>query len=127
MPEPTDRKYAKSHEWARAEGDTATLGITRHAEEELGDVALVLLPEVGRILQQGERFGEIESIKAVSDLFAPVGGQVVEVNPALHDAPETVNEDPYGAGWMLKVKMTNPAELEQLMDSASYESLVAQL
>ena len=97
MPEPSDLKYAKTHEWARIEGDVATIGITQHAQEELGDVALVLFPEVGRVLQSGEKFGEIESIKAVSDLYAPVGGEVVAVNESLNDAPETVNDAPYEA------------------------------
>ncbi len=124
MPEPSDLKYAKTHEWARIEGDVATVGITQHAQEELGDVALVLFPEVGRILQRGEKFGEIESIKAVSDLYAPVGGEVVAVNEALNDAPETVNDAPYGGGWMLRVKMSRPSDAEELLDSTAYDALV---
>jgi len=124
MPEPSDLKYAKTHEWARIEGDVATVGITRHAQEELGDVALVLFPEVGRVLQQGEKFGEIESIKAVSDLYAPVGGEVVAVNESLNDAPEAVNDVPYGEGWMLRIKMSRPADADTLLDSAAYEALV---
>ncbi len=124
MSEPSDLKYAKTHEWARIEGDVATVGITRHAQEELGDVALVLFPEVGRVLQQGEKFGEIESIKAVSDLYAPVGGKVVAVNESLNDAPETVNDVPYGEGWMLRIKMSRPADADTLLDSAAYEALV---
>lgn len=124
MPEPNDLHYTKTHEWVRLEGDTATIGITRHAEEELGDVALVQLPEVGRILQQGEMFGEIESIKAVSELFAPVGGEVVAVNERLNDTPEAVNEDPYGKGWMLKIRMADPAQAHSLLDSAAYEAFV---
>ncbi len=124
MPEPSDLKYAKTHEWARIEGDVATIGITEHAQEELGDVALVLFPEVGRVLQQGEKFGEIESIKAVSDLYAPVGGEVVAVNEALNEAPETVNDAPYGDGWMLRIKMSQSTDAESLLDSTAYEALV---
>ena len=124
MPEPSDLKYAKTHEWARIDGDVATIGITEHAQEELGDVALVLFPEVGRVLQQGEKFGEIESIKAVSDLYAPVGGEVVAVNEALNEAPETVNDAPYGDGWMLRVKMSRPSDADSLLDSTAYEALV---
>ena len=125
MPEPEGLKYSKTHEWARVEGDTVTIGITQHAEEELGDVALLLAPEVGRVLSAGEKFGEIESIKAVSDLYAPVGGEVVAVNEALVDAPEKVNDDPYGQGWMVKIKMTDPAELDALLDKTAYETLIA--
>lgn len=124
MPEPSDLKYAKTHEWARIEGDVATIGITQHAQEELGDVALVLFPEVGRVLQSGEKFGEIESIKAVSDLYAPVGGEVVAINEALNDSPETVNDAPYGEGWMLRVKMSQPSDADSLLDSTAYEALV---
>ena len=124
MPEPTDLKYAKTHEWARIEGGVATIGITQHAQEELGDVALVLFPEVGRILQSGEKFGEIESIKAVSDLYAPVGGEVIAVNEALNDAPETVNDAPYEGGWMMKIKMSQPSDADTLLDSAAYDALL---
>ena len=124
MPEPSDLKYAKTHEWARIEGEVATIGITQHAQEELGDVALVLFPEVGRVLQRGEKFGEIESIKAVSDLYAPVGGEVVAVNEALNDAPETVNDAPYGDGWMLRIKMSRAGDAETLLDHTAYEALV---
>ena len=124
MPEPTDLKYAKTHEWARIEGGVATIGITQHAQEELGDVALVLFPEVGRILQSGEKFGEIESIKAVSDLYAPVGGEVVAVNEALNEAPETVNDAPYEGGWMMKIKMSQPTDADALLDSTAYDALL---
>ncbi len=124
MPEPTDLKYAKTHEWVRIEGESATVGISQHAQEELGDVALVLLPEVGRMLQRGEKFGEIESIKAVSDLYAPIGGEVTEVNETLTDAPEKVNDAPYGDGWMLKIKMSQPADIDLLLDSSDYEALL---
>ncbi len=124
MPEPTDLKYAKTHEWVRIEGESATVGISQHAQEELGDVALVLLPEVGRMVQRGEKFGEIESIKAVSDLYAPIGGEVTEVNETLTDAPEKVNDAPYGDGWMLKIKMSQPADIDLLLDSSDYEALL---
>ena len=124
MPEPTDLKYAKTHEWVRVEGETATIGISQHAQEELGDVALVLLPEAGRMVQRGEKFGEVESIKAVSDLYAPISGEVIEVNDTLTDAPEKVNDAPYGEGWMLKIKMSQPAEADSLLDSADYEALL---
>jgi glycine cleavage system H protein len=122
MAEQEGLKYAKSHEWVRVEGDVVTVGITEHAEEELGDVALVLPPEVGRMLQAGDKFGEIESIKAVSDIYAPVGGEVVAVNPDLNAAPEKVNDDPFGEGWMIKIKMTDPSELDNLLDKAAYEA-----
>ena len=124
MPEPSDLKYAKTHEWARIEGIVATVGITQHAQEELGDVALVLFPEIGRVLQRGEKFGEIESIKAVSDLYSPVGGEVVAVNEALNDSPETVNDAPYGDGWMLRIKMSQPTDAEELLDSTAYDALL---
>ncbi len=124
MPEPTDLKYAKTHEWVRIEGGTATVGISQHAQEELGDVALVLLPEAGRMVQRGEKFGEIESIKAVSDLYAPISGEVTEINDALTDAPEKVNDAPYGEGWMLKIKMSQPADVDLLLDSTDYEALL---
>ena len=124
MPEPSDLKYAKTHEWVRLDAGVATIGITQHAQEELGDVALVLFPEVGRILQRGEKFGEIESIKAVSDLYAPVGGEVIAVNDALTETPEQVNDAPYDGGWMLKIKMTNPADADLLLDATAYEALV---
>lgn len=123
MPEPDGLKYSKTHEWAKVEGGTVTVGITRHAEEELGDVAMLLAPDVGRVLSAGEKFGEIESIKAVSDLYAPVGGEVVAVNEALVAAPEHVNDDPYGVGWMVKIKMTDPGDLDALLDKAAYEAL----
>lgn len=122
MPEPSDLKYAKTHEWAWIEGGIATIGISQHAQEELGDVALVLLPEAGLMVQRGEKFGEIESIKAVSDLYAPVSGEVVGVNDALTNAPETINDDPYNGGWMLKIKMTQPADADLLLGSADYEA-----
>ena len=123
MAEPTGLKYTKTHEWVKVDGNTATIGITQHAEEELGDVALVQLPEVGRVLQQEEKFGEIESIKAVSELYTPVSGEIVEVNEALINAPETVNADPYGDGWMVRVRLSNVSETDALLDEAAYHEM----
>lgn len=126
MADTSSLKYAKTHEWVRIEGDTATVGITKHAEEELGDIALVQLPEVGRMLQVEEKLGEIESIKAVSELYAPVGGEVTAVNDALNGAPESVNADPYGDGWMIKMRMTNVADADALLSETDYEKLIAE-
>ena len=111
MSVPTDLKYTKSHEWVRIESGTATVGITEHAQDELGDVVFVELPETGATFEAGDSFGAVESVKAVSDLYAPVGGEVVEVNEALNDAPEKINEDPYGDGWILKLTTTGEADL----------------
>ena len=122
MPTPSNLKYSPTHEWTLIEGNKATIGITDHAQEELGDVALMLLPEVGRMLQCGEKLGEIESVKAVSDLYAPVSGEVIAVNEALQDAPEQVNDDPYGSGWMLKIRMTQQEDADLLLNSAAYEA-----
>lgn len=108
---PGDLRYTRSHEWVRTEDDTATVGITDHAQEELGDVVFVELPEPGAELEAGQTFGTIESVKAVSDLYAPVGGEVVEVNTGLDDSPEKVNEDPYGEGWILKLRVSGEGEL----------------
>jgi glycine cleavage system H protein len=124
MPEPDNLRYTKTHEWILAEGDTATVGITQHAEEELGDVALVQLPEVGLIVKEGQKFGEIESIKAVSELFSPVSGEVVAVNDQLNSAPEDVNADPYGKGWMIKVRMSDSGEVASLLDANEYEAFL---
>ncbi len=124
MAEPEGLRYTASHEWVLAEGNIATVGITDHAQAELGDVALVLFPEVGRVLQPDEKFGEIESIKAVSDLYAPVAGEVVEVNESLLDHPESVNDDAYGKGWMVKIKMSDPSGASALMDAAAYNTLL---
>jgi glycine cleavage system H protein len=118
---PEDLQYAKSHEWVRIEGDTATIGITDHAQDELGDVVFVELPEEGDTFDAGESFGTVESVKAVSDLYAPVGGEVVEVNSALEDAPENINEDPYGEGWIVKLRITDQADL---LSPEEYEKVV---
>ncbi|GFK92737.1 Glycine cleavage system H protein [Fundidesulfovibrio magnetotacticus] len=116
---PADIKYTPSHEWARIEGDTATVGITSFAQEQLGDITFVDLPAVGAQVTQGSEFGSIESVKAASELYSPVTGEVVEVNEALEGAPELVNQDPFAGGWMIKVKLS--AEPQGLLDAAAYE------
>jgi glycine cleavage system H protein len=118
---PEDLQYTTSHEWVRIEGDTATIGITDHAQDELGDVVFVELPQEGDTFDAGESFGTVESVKAVSDLYAPVGGEVVEVNSALEDAPENINEDPYGEGWIVKLRTTDEADL---LSPQEYEKVV---
>ena len=118
---PEDLQYTKSHEWVRIEGDTATIGITDHAQDELGDVVFVELPDEGDTFDAGESFGTVESVKAVSDLYTPVGGEVVEVNSALEDAPENINEDPYGEGWIVKIRTTDEADL---LSPEEYEKVV---
>jgi len=122
---PEEFRYSKDHEWLRVEGDRATVGITDYAQKQLGDLVFVELPEVGRKLKAGEVFGTVESVKAVSELFAPVTGEVVEVNAALVAKPETINADPHGAAWMIKVKITDAASVKGLMDAAAYEAFVA--
>jgi len=121
---PQDSRYAKSHEYVHIEGDTGTIGITDYAQKELGDVVFVELPQVGTQLEQGDELGSIESVKAVSELFAPVSGEVVEVNEALTLKPELVNTDPYGDGWMVKVKVSTPEEAAELMDAEEYEEYI---
>jgi len=123
---PADLRYTKEHEWVRVDGDVATIGITQHAADQLGDIVFVELPDVGRALTQFATFGVVESVKAVSDLFAPVGGEVVEANSALAAAPEVVNSDPYGAGWMLRIRLADAAQVDALLDPAAYEALVAE-
>jgi glycine cleavage system H protein len=121
---PENLKYTKEHEWARIEGDIATIGITDYAQGELGDIVYLELPEVGSEVAKEESFGTVEAVKAVSDLYAPLSGEVVEVNDALQDAPETVNSDPYGEGWLIKIKIKNPGEIEDLLDSTDYKALI---
>ncbi len=123
---PKDLKYDREHEWVKVEGDTAILGISHFAQDQLGEVVYVDLPSVGDSLSAGESFGEIESVKSVSELFAPVTGEIIEVNDGLGDAPETVNEDPYGEGWMVKVTISDASELDALMDADSYEAFIAE-
>jgi glycine cleavage system H protein len=123
---PDDRKYSKEHEWALVDGDVATVGITHFATESLGDIVFVDLPEVGSAIEQFGKFGEIESVKAVSDLFSPVSGTIVERNDAAIDDPETVNKSPYDDGWLLKIELSTPSELDGLMASAAYDQLTAE-
>ena len=118
---PSELKYTKDHEWIRIDGDSAEIGITDFAQNQLGDVVFVELPDVGRTLNAGDSFGSIESVKAVSELFAPMSGEVLEVNPALKDKPESVNTDPHSA-WMLRLRLSNPADTSSLLDAAQYEA-----
>ncbi len=119
---PPDLKYAKSHEWVRVEGDMATIGITEFAQSELGDVVYVDLPNVGRVLTAGDAFGSVESVKTVSDLYAPIGGEVVEANDTLGAQSELVNTDPYGKGYLIKIRIENPSELDELLTAEEYVS-----
>jgi glycine cleavage system H protein len=121
---PENFRYTKEHEWVLVEGDAATLGITDHAQEELGDIVYVDLPKVGAQLEQGKSLGSVESVKAVSDVYSPVSGEVTAVNTALADTPEKLNEDPHGAAWLVKVKLTAPAELAGLMSAADYQAYI---
>lgn len=122
---PANLRYNDSHEWVLDNGDgTVTIGITDHAQEALGDVVFVELPEVGRTLEKGEEFGVIESVKAASDLYAPLAGEIVAVNEALEDAPETVNESPYEGGWIMKVRVEDAAAVEALLDAEGYQAVV---
>ncbi|MFN7135222.1 MAG: glycine cleavage system protein GcvH [Myxococcales bacterium] len=120
---PKNLKYSKEHEWAKVEGKVATIGVTAFAQEQLGDVVYVELPKVGEQLKAGDTFGVVESTKAVSDLYSPVSGTIVEVNDPVTDSPETVNTDPYGAAWLIKVEMSNPDEAGNLLDPDAYEQL----
>ena len=119
---PADLKYHPEHDWARVDGDVATLGITWYAQEQLGEVVFFDPPEIGKSVTKDEPYAEVESVKAVSDVVSPVSGEIVEVNEALADAPENVNDDPYGEGWLVKVRLTEPSELDALMDAETYES-----
>ena len=125
MSHPGDLRYSKEHEWVRVDGSTATIGITSFAADELGDIVFIELPEVGSRLSQFGGFGVVESVKAVSDLFAPISGQVTEVNDALADQPELLNSDAYGEGWIARVELADSAELDALMDAEAYAELTA--
>ena len=125
MSVPTDLRYTKDHEWVRADGVTATIGVTAYAADQLGDIVFVELPEAGRSLEQFAAFGVVESVKAVSDLFAPVSGEVVEANAALAASPELVNTSPYEDGWMVRVRVADPAQLDDLLDPEAYDALIA--
>lgn len=122
---PKDLRYSKDHEWIRIEGDTATIGITDFAQGELGDIVFVDIETEGDTLDAEEVFGTVEAVKAVSDLFMPVAGEVIEVNSEIADNPTAVNEDPYNSGWMIKVKLSDPSEAETLLDAAGYEALIS--
>jgi glycine cleavage system H protein len=119
-------KYQKSHEWTRQEGDLIVCGITDHAQDSLSDVVYVELPDIGRVLNKGEVFGVVESVKAASDLYMPMSGEIIEINEALADTPETVNTNPYGAGWMIKIKPSNPSEWDSLLSGAEYEQGISE-
>jgi glycine cleavage system H protein len=123
---PQDLRYTKEHEWVQMAGDLATVGITDYAVQQLGDIVFVELPEIGRTVTQFAAVGVIESVKAVSDLFAPVGGEVVESNAELAGAPELLNADPFGKGWMLRIRVADAAQLDNLLDAAAYEALIAE-
>ena len=122
---PTDLRYTNDHEWVRLDGDAATIGITAYAAEQLGDIVFVELPDVGRTVTQAAAFGVVESVKAVSDLFAPVSGEVAEANGELGANPELVNSDPYGAGWMIRVTLADPSQLDALLEPDAYDALIA--
>ncbi|MEX0762762.1 MAG: glycine cleavage system protein GcvH [Dehalococcoidia bacterium] len=121
---PSDLQYSKEHEWARVEGNVAVVGVTQYAQDSLGDVVFIDLPDVGSEIEQFSKVGEIESVKAVSDLFSPVGGKVVEVNRSAVDDPEIVNNEPYGAGWLIKVELSDQSQLDGLMDAQAYQALL---
>ncbi len=123
---PAALKYTKEHEWVRIEGNIGIVGITDHAQGELGDIVYVDIPDAGANMNQGDVFGTIEAVKTVADLFAPVSGTILEFNAAVNDAPESINDDPYGAGWIIKVQLSNPDEIGGLLDVASYKALVGQ-
>ncbi|MBN2054452.1 glycine cleavage system protein GcvH [bacterium] len=123
---PEKYRYTKDHEWIEVTGDIGTIGITHHAQEMLGDIVFIELPEVGAVLKAHESLGTVESVKAVSDIYAPVSGEVVEVHEELNDEPEQVNQDPHDAGWLVKVRLADPGELDKLMDAVAYGAFVAE-
>ncbi len=125
MTVPADLRYTRDHEWVRLDGDEAVIGITGYAADQLGDIVFVELPEVGKQLEASRPFGVVESVKAVSDLFAPLAGEVVATNDALTGGPELVNTDPYGEGWMIRLHLADPNDLEDLLDADAYDALVA--
>ncbi|KIX90300.1 glycine cleavage system protein H [Staphylococcus microti] len=126
MAVPSNLKYSKEHEWVKVEGNTAIIGITDFAQNELGDIVFVELPEVDDEVSEGDTFGSVESVKTVSELYSPVSGKVIEVNESLEDEPEAVNESPYENAWMVKVELTDESELEALLDAASYEAMIGE-
>jgi glycine cleavage system H protein len=122
---PSNLRYTKDHEWIKLDGNVATIGITDYAQKELGDIVYIEVETIGKALKSGDVFGTVEAVKTVSDLFLPVDGTITELNAALANSPESVNSDPYGEGWMVKMTVNNPADIEALMDSATYEKQVA--
>ena len=125
MTYPENFRYTKEHEWVSAEGDTGTIGITLHAQSELGDIVYVDLPKVGTTVETGQSFGSVESVKAVSDIYSPVSGEVIEINALLADAPEKLNEDPHGVAWLVKIKLADAAQVSTLLDAAAYQAYIA--
>lgn len=121
---PQNLKYTNEHEWIRLEGDVAYVGITDYAQQQLGDIVFVDIPSVGETLEANEVFGSIEVVKTVSDLFLPIAGEVLEINPAIEETPELVNQDPYGEGWLIKLKPTNAADIDGLLDAAGYQAVI---
>jgi glycine cleavage system H protein len=126
LPSPADLKYTKEHEWVRVDDGVGTVGITDYAQDQLGDIVFVDLPAAGAAVSYMQKFGEIESVKAVSELYSPVTGEVVEANPTLADNPQFVNDDAYGEGWMLRVRLSEPAEIEKLLSAQEYDDFIAQ-
>ena len=126
MAYPKQFRYTKEHEWVDAKGDLATIGITDYAQHELGDVVFVELPKPGAKIEAGKTFGTVESVKAVSEIYSPAAGEVLEANGELHNTPEKLNTDPHGAAWLIKVRLANPAEVAKLMDAAAYEAYIAE-
>lgn len=122
--DPENLRYTKEHEWVRVEGDTGTIGITFHAQKELGDIVYVDLPKAGTVIQQGKTIGSVESVKAVSDIYTPVSGEVMEVNGQLAESPEILNKDPYGSGWLVKIKLSEQTEAAKLLTAAEYQAYV---
>jgi glycine cleavage system H protein len=125
MAYPANFRYTKQHEWTDVKGDVATIGITDYAQHELGDVVFAELPKVGSKVEAGKSFGTVESVKAVSEIYSPVTGEVTEVNGDLQNTPETINSDPHGAAWLIRIKLSNPAEVKSLMDAKAYEAFIA--
>jgi glycine cleavage system H protein len=121
---PENFRYTKEHEWVRVDGDTGTVGITDHAQKELGDIVYVDLPKAGTVVEHGKSLGSVESVKAVSDIYAPVSGEVLEINQALADAPEKLNQDPHGEAWLVKIRLSAPAEIDGLLSAADYQTYI---
>jgi glycine cleavage system H protein len=123
---PTNFRYTKEHEWVRVEGDVGVMGITDHAQKELGDIVYVDMPKAGSPVEKGKTLGSVESVKAVSDIYAPVSGEIIEINEALATAPEKINEDPHGAAWLVKIRLSSPAEIQQLLTADDYQQYLGE-